>query len=133
MDRRGFITNGLIFLAGLPLVACEQDRRERRGRPIYRHSPPPEAPAHGYRHRHERGPNLVYDSNLGVYRVVGRRDEEFFYRGRFYRYRRGKWAWNSGPETNWRPTSGRELPRPLRRWAERRDNDRRGRGRRDNN
>jgi len=31
-----------------------------------RPGPPPHAPAHGYRHKHRRGPELVYDGRLGV-------------------------------------------------------------------
>jgi hypothetical protein len=33
--------------------------------------PPPHAPAHGYRHKHACGADLVYDAGIGVYVVVG--------------------------------------------------------------
>ena len=48
--------------------------------------PPPHAPAHGYRHKHEHGVELVFDSQLGVYVVVGWKDH-FFSAGRYYRDR----------------------------------------------
>ena len=36
----------------------------------HKHGPPPHAPAHGYRYKHEHGVVLKYDSGLGVYIVV---------------------------------------------------------------
>jgi hypothetical protein len=35
------------------------------------YGPPPHAPAHGYRRKHQHGVELVYNSGLGVYVVVG--------------------------------------------------------------
>jgi hypothetical protein len=35
------------------------------------YGPPPHAPAHGYRRKHQHGVELVYNSKLGVYVVVG--------------------------------------------------------------
>lgn len=35
------------------------------------YGPPPHAPAHGYRRKHQHGIELVYNSGLGVYVIVG--------------------------------------------------------------
>ncbi|MFQ5585276.1 MAG: hypothetical protein ACE5GF_00390, partial [Thermodesulfobacteriota bacterium] len=36
-----------------------------------KHGPPPHAPAHGYRHKHRHGVELMFDGGLGVYIAVG--------------------------------------------------------------
>jgi len=48
------------------------------------HGPPAHAQAHGYRHKQVAGFELVFDSNLGLYVVVGHHDYyycvSYFYR-----------------------------------------------------
>jgi hypothetical protein len=66
-----------------PVVVVHEDRG----------GPPPHAPAHGYRHKHKhrRGHvDLVFDSGLGVYVVVGW-PGHFFHDGRYYRYAERRW------------------------------------------
>ena len=46
--------------------------------------PPPHAPAHGYRHKHQHGVELVYSSELGVYVVVGF-PNHYFSEGHYFR------------------------------------------------
>ena len=122
MERRIFIRNGLVFLAGFGIAACEH---EYRGGPYARrrYGPPPHAPAHGYRH-HYHGVDLVFDTALGVYLVLG--SSHYFYRDWFYRYDRGIWYRRRRRDGRWRETSGRDLPSPLRRRARRWRRDRRG-------
>ena len=123
MERRGFIRNGFIFLAGLGLTACEH---EYQGGPYARRrrwTPPPHAPAHGHRHRHRGGIDLVFDSALGVYLVLGTR--QYYHRDWFYRYRQGIWVRSHSHNGPWREAEGRRLPRALRRRARRWRRDRR--------
>lgn len=96
--------------------------RRRRGRP-------PRGPRHGYRYSYARGVDLVFDSGLGVYLVVG---TPFYYYGdRFYRYHDGHWESRADHRGRWRRASDRDLPRALRRKHRRRrdDDDDRGRPR----
>ena len=59
---------------------------------VVKPGPPPHAPAHGHRHRHHLHPDveLVFDTELGVYAVVGMHDH-FFHRDHFYRVVDGVW------------------------------------------
>ncbi len=52
--------------------------------------PPPHAPAHGYRHKRHSGPELVFDSALGVYMVVGH-EHHYFHDGHYLRRHDGVW------------------------------------------
>lgn len=129
MERRKFVRNCLLFLSSLGLAACQHEYREEPfGRPVRRRGPPPFAPAHGYRHRYRRGLDLVFDTGLGVYLVVGAR-RTYFYQGRFYRFRGGEWETSRDYDETWRRSRARRLPRNLRRRAGRWTEDRRGRGR----
>lgn len=51
--------------------------------------PPPHAPAHGYRIKHQ-GQELVYDRDLSVYRV-DERPGVFFFDGHYYTLRDDRW------------------------------------------
>jgi hypothetical protein len=123
MDRRNFITTGLVFFAGFGLAACQHERREEPfGRGVYRYNRPPHEARHGHAHRHANGVDLIYDSGLGAYRVRGH--NSYYYRGRFYRVQNGRWESRGDIDRPWRPTSGRELPRSLRREGVREDKQR---------
>ena len=82
----------------------------RRHRPKY--GPPPHAPAHGYRHKHQ-GVELVYDSGRGVYVVIDL-PSHYYFKGRYYR--RGEVQWEAGVhiDGSWEFISEDELPRGLR-------------------
>jgi hypothetical protein len=54
------------------------------------HGPPPHAPAHGYRHKHGDGVNLVYDSGLGLY-LVADVTGRYYWKGNYYRHRGSQW------------------------------------------
>lgn len=130
MDRRIFITNGLVFLAGLGLAACQTDRGPIKGHPVYRYNEPPERPHQGYRYHYPRAGTMVYDSGLEAYRLVGGHAPRFYYRGRFYRYEKGRWQTRRRPQGRWRKVSARDVPWRLVRWGEHhedRHEDRHGR------
>jgi len=57
------------------------------------HGPPPHAPAHGYRHKHRHhGENLelVFDSDAGVYIVIGVPDR-YYWNGYYLRIDGEQW------------------------------------------
>lgn len=95
MARSFSLLVGIAVLVGLS--GCMHHHGHRgHGSPdvveVHRPGPPPHAPAHGYRHRHQHHPDveLVFDSGLGVYVVVGLEDY-FFHRDYFYRVIDGVW------------------------------------------
>jgi hypothetical protein len=72
--------------------------------------PPPHAPAHGHRHkRHHHGLDLVFDSHLGVYAVVGWNDH-YFHEDHFYRLVDGIWQVSVRIDGGWAATKPSRLP-----------------------
>ena len=81
--------------------------------------PPPHAPAHGYRHKHathDGGIDLVFDSGLGLYVVVGR-PGYYFHRDRYYRQVESGWRVSMRIDTGWAVLTLQELPPGLARKA----------------
>jgi hypothetical protein len=70
--------------------------------------PPPHAPAHGYRHKH-RDCELVYDSGLELYVVVGR-SGRYYQDGRFYRHRGHQWLTSESLNGPWKEAHKAALP-----------------------
>jgi hypothetical protein len=75
-----------------------------------RGGPPPHAPAHGYRHK-QSNHDLVFDSGLGVYVVLGRPDY-YFWDNRYYRYHDGHWQFSADVDGRWYRDDG-YVPRKL--------------------
>jgi len=71
--------------------------------------PPAHAPAHGYRRKHVHGMELVFDSGLGVYVVVGLSDH-YYHDGYFFRLRSGMWETCPKPDGHWKIVSHNSLP-----------------------
>ncbi len=116
MERRIFMARGTALVACLGLGACNHYFGGPPAHaPAYgrrRGGPPPHAPAHGYRRKHRRsGVNLVFDSGLGVYRVP--RLGHYFHRGKFYRWRNGRWHISAGARGPWRSVAGHAVPSKL--------------------
>jgi hypothetical protein len=79
-----------------------------------RHGPPPHAPAHGYRHKHRHGTELVYDSSLGAYVVVN--IIGVYYQNNLYmRLHDGHWEVSTKFNGPWRWARSREVPAKLKR------------------
>lgn len=74
--------------------------------------PPPRAPAHGYRHKHPGGAELIFDGDIGAYLVVGLVDL-FFRDGRFYRFLNGSWTASAGLGGPWNRLSAGAVPAGL--------------------
>ncbi len=112
MQRRTFMRGGLASVSGLGLAGCNHfyggpPAHRRRGG-----GPPPHAPAHGYRQKHRRsGADLVFDSGLGVYVVVGL--GHYFYRDRFYRWRNDAWQISVNARGPWNWIDEAAVPRRL--------------------
>lgn len=77
--------------------------------------PPPHAPAHGYRHkqRHAGGEvDLVFDSGLGVYVVVGVPDH-YYWNGYYLRLDGDRWYASARLDGDWAPRDASGLPEGL--------------------
>lgn len=74
--------------------------------------PPPHAPAHGYRHKHSDGVELVYKSNIGVYVVVDYNDY-YFHKDRYYRLNDGRWETSIQIDGKWSQVTDKHLPKGL--------------------
>lgn len=81
----------LVGLLSLTLAGCVQRAGVSYGdAPHYRSGgPPPHAPAHGYRHKLDRH-DMVYDSRLRAYVLLGYRDH-YYSGGNYYRYQDRQW------------------------------------------
>lgn len=88
--------------------------------------PPAHAPAHGYRRKHVQDAELVFDSGLGVYVVVGHSDH-YYNDGYFYRLSGGVWEMSLELNGRWKVVSDNSLPVGLQVKAKSNDNDN-GRG-----
>lgn len=75
--------------------------------------PPPHAPAHGYRRKHQGGAELVFDAPLGVYVVVDQ-TEIYFSDGWFIRFRNGGWQVSASLGGPWKPRDADRVPPGLR-------------------
>lgn len=96
--------------------------------PGHGHGPPPHAPAYGYRKKHDEHHDyehehehyrqhgdveLVFDSNRGVYVVVGM-PNYFFWDGVYLRVDNGDWFASARLDGDWKPCSNDSLPPGLR-------------------
>lgn len=73
--------------------------------------PPPHAPAHGYRAKHD-GCDLRYDRTVGCYAVVGYTD--YYYNdGFFFRYSSGNWQISALVGEGWAAVDTARVPDPL--------------------
>lgn len=105
----------IVIAAGI-LSACTRAvvYKESSPKPVYKqksptpviisedgHGPPPHAPAHGYRAKHQGDDVvLVYDRHLAVYVVSGQRDC-YYSAGQYFRFVDGSWEWSVSVSTGW--------------------------------
>lgn len=91
-----------------PSVHSDTDRHD---------GPPPHAPAHGYRHKHRhqgQDLELVFDSDLGVYIVVGVPDR-YYWNGYYLRIDADQWYASVNLDSEWEPRSDDSLPPGMKR------------------
>jgi hypothetical protein len=109
--RLGMLTAVLVASTGA-LGGCFHHHHHRPKSPdvhVRKGGPPPHAPAHGYRHKHGDGIELVYDSEIGVYVVVGH--SAHYHDGRHYfRWVDGEWMMSLQMDHGWIVASSRDVP-----------------------
>ena len=96
-------------------------RDHKRYKRHHRHSPPPHAPAHGHRHSHNDGVDLIFDSGIGAYIALGF-DDLFFFDNRYMRHYDGYWHYADRYDGRWHRANDKHVPRKLRN-ARRHDKD----------
>ena len=75
-------------------------------------APTPSAPAHGHRHTERGSPDMIYDSRLGLYVVLGYPDH--FHDGkRYYRRLDGRWQHSAELHQGWSEVRLGEVPQAL--------------------
>lgn len=107
----------LALAASLPLGACHHHRGGAISGPEVvvapeRGGPPPHAPAHGYRRKHQHAHQdveLVFDSGLGVYVVVGF-PGVYFHADYYFRYVDASWQISLRPDSGWAVASQDRVP-----------------------
>ena len=112
--RFKFLSLSAVILACMTfmLVSCESFSLGLGSGRRHKPGPPPHAPAHGYRHKHQ-GAELVYDSGRGVYIVVGL-PRNYYFKGHYYRLRETNWEVGVHMDGPWEFVSDEALPRGLR-------------------
>ncbi len=80
---------------------------------VHKAGPPAHAPAHGHKRKHQSGPELLFDSGLGVYVVVGYTDI-YFHDGWFIRVHNGSWQISTTLDGSWQVKSAAWVPSSLR-------------------
>jgi hypothetical protein len=110
----------LCLAAALPLPACHHHHGGPPSGPEVvvheRGGPPPHAPAHGYRRKHRDAHaelELVFDSGLGVYVVVGL-PGIYFHADHFYRHVDAGWQVSVHHDSGWTLAVQSDVPSGLR-------------------
>lgn len=88
-------------------------RNHKRFKRYIKHAPPPHAPAHGYRLHHQQGVDLVFDSGIGAYIVLGF-DDLFFFDNHYMRFYDGYWYFSDRYDGRWRRAVSEPVPHRLR-------------------
>ena len=96
----------------LMIVSCSTVGAYKIPGPRIGHGPPAHAKAHGYRRKQVAGLELVFDSSLGLYVVVGHPDH-YYDDGYFYRLRGSAWERSQQPDKDWICVSAKSIPRGL--------------------
>ena len=102
-----------LVMSGCVYIGHPHGQRGRSGTKVVmeKHGPPPHAPAHGHRHKHH-GVDLLFDTGLGVYVVVGHA-HHYFHDGRYYRLHESGWRVSAKLDGHWVEIKIKDLPRGL--------------------
>jgi len=111
----------LILLLGCgPLSSVTIGKSERhsvRAEKSHGGGPPPHAPAHGYRHKqphHGQSLELVFDSDIGAYLVVGL-PNHYYWNGYYLRIDGNQWYASVDLDGGWERRSDDALPSGMKR------------------
>jgi hypothetical protein len=106
--------------AALPLPGCQHAAAPQPSAEVVvapqRGGPPPHAPAHGYRRKQRSGAReleLVFDSGLGVYVVVGF-PGVYFHLDHYFRLAGSTWQVSLRPDAGWDAAAQSQVPPGLR-------------------
>lgn len=107
-----YVVSMAVVLSGCVLTATSgnhpRSQTQHRG-----YGPPPHAPAHGYRHKHEHGVTLQFDSGIGAYVVLGHAGI-YFHNGLYLRrHARGHWQSAKHYRGPWQRSAARDVPAKL--------------------
>jgi hypothetical protein len=94
------------------LTIARGDRHSVHSDQTRHHGPPPHAPSHGYRHKHrhqDRDLDLVFDSDLGAYIVLGVPDR-YYWNGYYLRIDGDQWYASLNLDSGWKPRNDDSLP-----------------------
>ncbi|MFC1604136.1 hypothetical protein ACFL5F_03825 [Planctomycetota bacterium] len=105
-----FVATSVIIL--LMTASCSRYGVYHKPTVSKRNGPPAHAPAHGYRRKHVHSMDLVFDSSLGVYVVVGHSDH-YYHDGYFFRLRGSIWEMSPKLDGHWKIASQKSLPMGL--------------------
>ncbi len=111
-----------VALMALALSSCARHPHHHG----YHQGPPPHAPAHGYRAKHGHH-DLVYDSRLGAYLVLGY-DDLYYLDDHYYRFHDGYWLYSRYFDDDWRRINYDHVPSRLRHSRDYPDSGKQGRG-----
>ncbi|MFH1716163.1 MAG: hypothetical protein ABIF19_02330 [Planctomycetota bacterium] len=89
--------------------SCSESEIRRATGPGIGHGPPAHARAHGYRRKQVAGVELVFDSGIGVYVVVGH-PNHYYHDGHFYRLSGVQWEISLQPDDGWAFVAEESLP-----------------------
>lgn len=117
MHRTGRVIAALVTIvvcgAIMTTTACNKMVAKKSGgmhETSQKKGPPPHAPAHGYRHKHRADDvELVFDSDRGVYIVVGF-PGTYFFDGSYYRRDGKKWETTFRLSGSWDQIDGAAVP-----------------------
>ena len=118
----------IALAASAPLGCAEIHFPSPRTARVEQPGPPPHAPAHGYRRKHDTHAGqveLVFDSGLGVYLVVGW-PGHYWQDGHYYREVDGAWQVSARLDTGWSAAPAKRLPPGLAKKAARGKGHKRG-------
>lgn len=128
-----YFVSAAFLLSGCLLTATgsHHPRGQQTKVKSHRQGPPPHAPAHGYRHRHQ-GVVLSFDTGIGAYVVIGH-PGIYFYDGNYLRrHVRGHWLSSRHYSGPWQNSNARDVPAKLERKMRKKGRSGDQRDRRDN-
>ena len=112
-----FLVSLAVALSGCILTATgsHHPRSNQSKAKQYRQGPPPHAPAHGYRHKHEHGVVLSFDTGIGAYLVIGHPGIYFYDDHYLRRHVRGHWLSSRHYSGPWHNSTAGDVPVKLKR------------------
>ncbi len=117
MNRTKIVLFALLLSLAIAVPGCRSTAVYRKPSSpevvVKQTGPPPHAPAHGYRHKHGDGVELVYNAEIGVYVVVGH-DHYYFHKDSFYRLNNESWEVSVEIAGKWSAVPDKKLPPGLR-------------------